>query len=78
MGKLRLGEKMSAPFKDARRRCAILKEIQEKKYPFLDSDLIGMLDDLLKKGVIQLLKAKRLEKVWRTADPLSYDGQLPP
>jgi len=46
-----------------------LKELQEKKYPFPDSDLSGMLDDLLEKGVIELPKPKHLEEVGRTADP---------
>jgi len=45
-------EKRSAHFKDTLRRHPTLKELQEKKYPFLDSDLSGMLDELLEKGVI--------------------------
>jgi len=48
------------PFKDTMRRHPTLKELQEKrylfpdseKYPFPDSDLPGMLNDLLENGVI--------------------------
>jgi len=38
------------PFKDTMRRHPTLKELQEKKYSFPDSDLPGMLYDLLEKG----------------------------
>ena len=51
------------PFKDTMRRRPTLKELQDKKYPLPDSDLSGMLDDLLEKGVIQLPKLKRPEDV---------------
>jgi len=37
------------PFKDMIRRRPTLKELQEKKYPFSDSDWPGMLDDLFKR-----------------------------
>jgi len=56
-------------FKDTMRRRLTFKELQEKKSPFPDLDLPGMLGDLLKKGVIQLLEPKRLEEVRRTVDP---------
>ena len=68
-GKPNFEKKRSMPFKDTMRRLPTLKELQEKKYPFPDSDLLGMLDDLLKKGVIQLLEPKRPEEVGRTANP---------
>jgi len=61
-------EKRSTPFKDTIRRLHTLKELQEKKYLFPDSDLLGMLDDHLKKGFIQRLELKRPEDVRRTAD----------
>jgi len=67
-----LEEKRSAPFKNTTTRRPTLKELQEKKYPFLDLDLSGMLDDLLEKGIIQLLEPKRLEEVGRTFDPKYY------
>jgi len=47
----------------------MLKELQEKKYPFPDSDLSGMLDDLLQNGVIELLESKRPEEAARVTDP---------
>ena len=31
-----------------------LKEMEERTYPFLDSDVSGMLDDLLEKKIIKL------------------------
>jgi len=43
-------EKRKARFKDATRRCPMLKELSKKKYPFLDSDLSRMHDELLEKG----------------------------
>ena len=45
-----------------------LKELHEKKYQSLNSNLLGMVDDLLEKGVIQLLEPKRSEDVGGTAD----------
>jgi len=38
--------------KDTGKKHPTLRELQEKKYPFPDSDLLVMLDDLLEKGVI--------------------------
>jgi len=51
-GKPNSEEKRSMPFKDTMRRRPTLKELQQKKYSFPDSNLLGMLDDLLEKGVI--------------------------
>ncbi|KAH7842212.1 hypothetical protein Vadar_002709 [Vaccinium darrowii] len=45
-----------------------LKELQAKKYPFLDSDVPGMLEDLLEKKVIQLPECKRPEEIGRVND----------
>ena len=61
--------KRGMPFKDRMRRCPTLKKLQEKKYPFPNSDLLGMLDDLLEKGIIQLPELRRSEEVGRTTDP---------
>ena len=47
----------------------MLKELQEKKYPFPDSDLLGMLDDFLENGIIELPAPKRPEEVGKTTDP---------
>ena len=68
MGKLKLKNKNSGPFKDAVRRCPRFKELQEKKYPLSDLDLSGVLDDLLEKGIIQLPELKRPEEVGRITD----------
>ena len=55
--------------KEAGKKRPTLKELQEKKYPFPDSDLSGMLDDLLEKGIIELPLSKRPEESGRTNDP---------
>ena len=39
---------------------------------FPDSDLLGMFDDLLEKGFIQLLQLKRPKEIGRTVD-LKYN-----
>jgi len=49
IGKPKVEDKKSMPFKDVTRRHPTLKELQDKKYPFIDSDLSGMLDGLLEK-----------------------------
>ena len=69
IGKPNSEAKRGMPFKDTMRRRPTLKELQEKKHPFSNSDLSRMLDDLLEKGVIQLLDPKRPEEVGRTAYP---------
>jgi len=69
MEKPKLGGKKSSSFKVVTNKRPTLKELQEKKYPFPDSDLLGMLDDLLEKGVIELPESKRPEEVGRTVDP---------
>ncbi|KAH6815278.1 hypothetical protein C2S51_020098 [Perilla frutescens var. frutescens] len=46
-----------------------LKEMQQKQYHFLDSDVSGIFDDLLKEGLIELPEMKRLNKTGRTDDP---------
>jgi len=68
-GKPNLEERGSMPFKDVIRMRPTLKELQEKKYLFPDSNFPGMLDDLLEKGVIQLPEPKRAKEVGRTTDP---------
>jgi len=54
--------------KGAGKKCPALKEQQEKKYPFPYSDLSRMLDNLLKKAVVELLESKHLEKAKRVTD----------
>ncbi|OMO52499.1 hypothetical protein COLO4_37140 [Corchorus olitorius] len=46
-----------------------LKERQEKKYPFPDSDVASMLDELLKSKVIELPEMKRPEESGKVDDP---------
>jgi len=69
-GKPRQEGKRSTPFKDATRRRLMLKELQENKYMFPDSDLSTMLDDLLKNGVIEIPEPKIPKEVGSTADLL--------
>ncbi|KAH6831489.1 hypothetical protein C2S53_010419 [Perilla frutescens var. hirtella] len=46
-----------------------LKEMQQKQFPFLDSDVLGIFDDLLKEGLIELPEMKRSNEAARTDDP---------
>ncbi|KAH7861464.1 hypothetical protein Vadar_026563 [Vaccinium darrowii] len=46
-----------------------IMELQAKKYPFPDSDVPGMLEDLLEKKVIQLSECKRPEEMGLVNDP---------
>ncbi|BFG21034.1 hypothetical protein CerSpe_073080 [Prunus speciosa] len=46
-----------------------LKELEEKMYHFLDSNVVGMLEDLLEKKVIELPECKRLEEMNQVNDP---------
>jgi len=68
-GKPNSEDKMSTHFKEATRRHPCLKKLQEKKYLFPASDLLGLLDDLLEKGIIELPESRRLKEDGRTADP---------
>jgi len=62
--------------RDAGKKRPTLKELQEKKYPFSDSDLSGMLDDLLEKGINELPPLKHPEESGRTNDPKYYQYHL--
>ncbi|KAM0956311.1 hypothetical protein ACFX2A_025103 [Malus domestica] len=46
-----------------------LNELEEKTYPFPDSDVVAMLDDLLDKKVISLPECRRPEEMNRTDSP---------
>ena len=50
--------------KNAWKKRPTLKELEEKKYPFPDSDLLRMLDDLLQNGVIELPESKIPSRSW--------------
>jgi len=58
--------------KDTKKKHPILKELQEKKYPFPDSDLSGMLYDLLENGVIELPEPKLAEEAATVTNPKYY------
>ncbi|KAA0065805.1 ty3-gypsy retrotransposon protein [Cucumis melo var. makuwa] len=51
------------------RRRLTLKERQEKIYPFPDSDIANMLEQLLEKQLIQLSECKRPEQAGKVDDP---------
>jgi len=65
-------DKKSIPLKDATKKHPIIKELQEKAYHVLDFHLLGMPDDLLKKGVIQLTEPKHPEEAVRTTNLKNY------
>ncbi|KAM2625639.1 hypothetical protein TB1_032477 [Malus domestica] len=56
-------------FRDQEMRRCTLKELEEKTYPFPDSDVVAMLDDLLDKKVISLPECRRPEEMNRTDSP---------
>jgi len=68
-GKPNLEDKRSMPFKDTMRRRPPLKELQEKKYLFPYSDLLGMLDDLFEKGSFNFQNKKSLKRGERLPTP---------
>ena len=46
-----------------------MKELEDKKYHFLNSDVPSMLEDLLYKKVIELSECKRPKEMGRVNDP---------
>ena len=46
-----------------------LREMQGKKYPFLDSDVSEIFDELLELKLIDLPEMKRPDEVGKTDDP---------
>ncbi|KAM1380701.1 hypothetical protein ACFX2I_022397 [Malus domestica] len=61
--------KKSEPPRTQERYKSTLRELEQKVYPFLDSDMDAMLDDLLEKKVIELPECKRPEEMNRINDP---------
>ncbi|KAM2312115.1 hypothetical protein ACFXTH_022554 [Malus domestica] len=61
--------KRSEPFRTQVRYKSTLREVEQKAYPFPDSDMDAMFDDLLEKKVIELLECKRPEEMNRINDP---------
>ena len=51
-------DRMKGPSQEGERRRLTLKEMEEKTYPFPDSDVPGMLEDLLEKEIIKLPECK--------------------
>ncbi|KAH7839173.1 hypothetical protein Vadar_000725 [Vaccinium darrowii] len=49
-----------------------LKQLQEKRYPFPDADVLSMLEDLLEKKIIQLPECKCPEEMGKVHDPRYY------
>ncbi|KAM0975186.1 hypothetical protein ACFX13_018538 [Malus domestica] len=56
-------------FHNQEMRRRILNELEEKTYPFPDSDVVAMLKDLLDKKVIDLPECRRPEKMNHTDSP---------
>ncbi|KAM2285643.1 hypothetical protein ACFX1X_038319 [Malus domestica] len=56
-------------FRDQEMRRRTLKELEEKTYPFPDSDVVAMLKALLDKKMIDLPECRRLEEMNRTDSP---------
>ena len=48
---------------------SILREIQEKEHPFLDSDVYDIFDELLELKLIELLEIKRPDEAGKADDP---------
>jgi len=67
--KSRPKEKKGSPSRDGGRKKPMLKELQEKKYPFSDLDLLRMLDGLLQSRIIKLPAPNRPEEAGRTNNP---------
>ncbi|KAM3014740.1 hypothetical protein FF2_027401 [Malus domestica] len=61
--------KKSEPPRTQERYKSTLRELEQKVYPFPDSDIDAMLDDLLEKKVIELPEYKRPEEMNRINDP---------
>ncbi|KAM1692463.1 hypothetical protein ACFX2K_032069 [Malus domestica] len=61
--------KRGEPSRTQDRYKSTLRELEQKVYPFPDSDLNAMLDDLLKKKVFELLECKWPEEMNRINDP---------
>ncbi|KAA0025726.1 ty3-gypsy retrotransposon protein [Cucumis melo var. makuwa] len=51
------------------KRCPTLRERQKKVYPFPDSDVADMLEQLIEKQLIQLPECKRSEQAGKVDDP---------
>jgi len=66
--KPRVEERKGSSLRDKGRNQPMLKDLQENKYPFSDLNLLGMLEDLLEKGMIEFLTPKKPQEVGRAAN----------
>ncbi|KAL0413001.1 UNVERIFIED_CONTAM: hypothetical protein Sradi_1501800 [Sesamum radiatum] len=60
--------KNNVPYEKPQRKLT-LKEMQARQYPFLDSDVSGIFDDLLEANLIDFPEIKRPEEAERKDDP---------
>lgn len=67
--KPKMKEQMHALIQDKGRRKPTLQEMQDKQYPFPDSDISKMSNHLLQLQLIELSEMKRLEEASQTNDP---------
>ncbi|KAL0445566.1 UNVERIFIED_CONTAM: hypothetical protein Slati_1684500 [Sesamum latifolium] len=63
-----IGPNNNVPYEKPQRKLT-LKEMQARQYPFLDSDVPGMFDDLLEANLINLPEMKRPEEAEWKDDP---------
>ncbi|KAL0445386.1 UNVERIFIED_CONTAM: hypothetical protein Slati_2261300 [Sesamum latifolium] len=64
----RVASKNNVPYEKPQRKLT-LKEMQARQYPFLDSDVSRIFDDLLEANLIDLPEMKRPEEAERKDDP---------
>ncbi|KAH7860330.1 hypothetical protein Vadar_012188 [Vaccinium darrowii] len=65
-----------APLQVKERKRLTLKEMQEKVYPFPNSEVLSMLDKLLDLKLIELPEIKRPEEANKVNDPNYYKFQV--
>ncbi|KAL0412259.1 UNVERIFIED_CONTAM: Transposon Tf2-12 polyprotein [Sesamum latifolium] len=63
-----IAPKNNVPYEKPQRNLT-LKEMQARQYPFIDSDVFGIFDNLLEANVIDLPEMKRPEEAERKDDP---------
>ena len=69
LAKSKDAKKIRSSSKDYKKDQPTLKELEAKKYPFPDSDLSSMLDDLLAKKIIELPESKRPREAGKITNP---------
>ncbi|KAL0283781.1 UNVERIFIED_CONTAM: hypothetical protein Sangu_2867700 [Sesamum angustifolium] len=61
-------QKNNIPYEKPQRKLT-LKEMQARQYPFIDSNVFGIFDDLLEANLINLPEMKQHEEAERKDDP---------